>query len=128
MTELFSVLYQDFPRNWPTYTPRDKLASWMEQYALHQELVIWMRSRVIARPSYDPGSKRWTVDVLKDGQKVTVHPYHIVLATGTATKPFIPSLLGQSEFQGQVYHGLEYKGGSMYAGRKAVVVGAGNTV
>jgi cation diffusion facilitator CzcD-associated flavoprotein CzcO len=99
----------------------------MEQYARHQELVIWMRSTVVPTPSYDPVTKRWTVDVLRDGQKVTLHPYHIVLATGLISKPLVPSLPGQSEFQGDVYHGLKFKGGSMYAGQKAVVIGAGNT-
>ena len=32
------MLYQPFPSNWPEYTPRDKLADWLECYVSIQDL------------------------------------------------------------------------------------------
>ncbi|KAJ6621032.1 hypothetical protein B0H10DRAFT_1790813, partial [Mycena sp. CBHHK59/15] len=36
----FQLLYQSYPDSWAKYTPRDKLADWLEQYPLLQ-LVVW---------------------------------------------------------------------------------------
>ncbi|OSX58691.1 hypothetical protein POSPLADRAFT_1049391 [Postia placenta MAD-698-R-SB12] len=40
------LLYQPFPENWPTFSPRDKLADWMDQYAVSQDLVVWTDSEI----------------------------------------------------------------------------------
>ena len=33
--------YMPFPPNWPTYIPKDKLATWFEAYAESMELNFW---------------------------------------------------------------------------------------
>jgi hypothetical protein len=76
------MLYHPYPNNWPTYTPRDKLADWLEQYAISQDLVVWTNSHPVPTPSFDPATGKWTVVVSRNGSLVTIHPSHIVLATG----------------------------------------------
>ncbi|PCH39610.1 hypothetical protein WOLCODRAFT_85951 [Wolfiporia cocos MD-104 SS10] len=41
------LLYQPYPKNWPIYTPRDRVADWLEQYAIIQDLVVWRSSYVL---------------------------------------------------------------------------------
>ncbi|GJJ11778.1 hypothetical protein Clacol_006016 [Clathrus columnatus] len=67
-----AMLYTQPPSNWPRFTPKDKVAYMLEHYATNQELVIWHRSTILPGPVYDPVTKRWTVEVLRDGEKVVV--------------------------------------------------------
>lgn len=75
-----AVLYQPFPDSWPVYTPRDKLADWMEHYVRSQELIVWTNSEVLPQPSYDPKTKRWHVEINRNGARVVLNPAHIVVA------------------------------------------------
>lgn len=121
------VLYAPYPDNWPTFTPRDKLASWLEQYTDSQDLIVWTSSELVPTPIYDNSMGRWTVVIKKAGTMVTLHPAHIVLATGTHGTPFMPTIPGADIFTGELLHASAYAGGEPYAGKRVVVVGAGNT-
>ncbi|KAL0581363.1 hypothetical protein V5O48_000627 [Marasmius crinis-equi] len=124
-----SMLYQPYPANWPLFTPRDKLANWLEQYAESQDLVVWTNSEPLPTPKYDFDTKKWTVHINRNGQTVTIHPFHIVLATGVLGGPKIPPILrnGSGDFKGRVLHAHNYSGGQNFSGKRVVVVGSGNT-
>ncbi|KAJ4485732.1 FAD/NAD-P-binding domain-containing protein [Lentinula aciculospora] len=122
-----SMLYEPYPATWPIFTPRDKLANWLEQYADSQDLVIWTRSTILPTPKYDYASKLWTVTVLRDGKQIHLHPAHIVIASGTLGHPRIPTLVDMTTFEGDIIHATKYSGGKKFAGNRVVVVGAGNT-
>jgi cation diffusion facilitator CzcD-associated flavoprotein CzcO len=49
----------------------------------------------------------------------------VVNATGTWTRPFVPSYPGQDEFTGRQLHTAEYRGAQEFAGKHVVVVGGG---
>ena len=121
------VLYAPFPSTWPTFTPRDKVASWLEQYAESQDLIVWTSSVPVPGPTYDASSGRWTITVNKAGSEVTLHPAHIILATGTLGEPLIPTIPSSSTFQGTILHASTYQGGRPFKGKRVLVVGAGNT-
>ncbi|KAJ7267699.1 hypothetical protein B0H12DRAFT_1098435 [Mycena haematopus] len=121
------MLYQPYPANWPTYTPRDKLADWLELYPISQDLVIWTNSGALPTPTYDPAAKRWTVVVDHAGEHVTLHPAHIVLAAGLLGAPRIPSISDTDLFHGTTVHASAYAGGKDYVGKRALVVGAGTS-
>ncbi|KAJ3933405.1 MAG: FAD/NAD-P-binding domain-containing protein [Lentinula lateritia] len=122
-----SLLYQPFPSNWPFWTPRDKLAEWLEQYVVSQDLLVWTKSRVMPAPTYDRNSKRWTVTVNKAGQTCTLHPKHVVVATGMLGEPYIPKIEDQEIFEGQIMHSEGFSGGADFTGKRVVVVGTGNS-
>ncbi|KAF7362778.1 Flavin-containing monooxygenase YUCCA9 [Mycena venus] len=121
------MLYQSYPENWPTYTPRDKLADWLEHYAISQDLVVWTSSRALPTPTYDTTSKRWTVVIDRAGQQVTLHPAHIVLAAGTLGAPRFPSVpdIDLSEEQLSMLQRTPAERASW--GKRTLVVGAGNS-
>ncbi|KAL5512676.1 hypothetical protein ACEPAG_2942 [Sanghuangporus baumii] len=121
------LLYAPFPRNWPTFTPRDKLAAWLEQYAESQDLVVWTSSTIKPGPTYDRSTGRWTVVVDKNGTEVILHPNHIVLSAGLLGEPIIPKVPSAEVFKGTIIHASTYQGGHPFAGQRVLVVGAGNT-
>ncbi|KAI0638063.1 FAD/NAD-P-binding domain-containing protein [Trametes polyzona] len=122
-----TLLYQDFPKNWPEFTPRDKLADWLEIYASIQDLVVWTNSEMQPHPTYDSATSTWDVTIRRGDKEVKVRPTHIVLATGTLGTPYIPDVPDREAFPGRVLHSEGFNGAAEYAGKRVVVIGAGNS-
>ena len=53
--------------------------------------------------------------------------HHVIIATGRDRQPFIPAWKGMKAFAGRVIHSAEFGDANDYAGRKILVVGAGNS-
>ncbi|KAL0948592.1 hypothetical protein HGRIS_011150 [Hohenbuehelia grisea] len=121
------MLYQPFPKNWPMFTPRDKLANWFEQYAQSQDLMVWTNSRPLPVPAYDQESKRWSVSIDRDGTIVELRPSHIIVACGTLGSPQVPRIPNSNEFAGSIIHTGSFNGAAPFTGKRVIVVGAGNT-
>lgn len=119
--------YMPFPPNWPRYIPKDKIANWFEAYAESMELNVWTETG-FETASYDDGADKWTA-VLKraDGTVREMKPRHIVMATGVSAVPIRPKLPGLDNFNGTVLHSGEYTEATQWSGKKAIVVGTGNS-
>ncbi len=48
--------YMPFPAHWPVFTPKDKLAGWLESYVDALELNVWTNARFVGG-DYDEGSQ-----------------------------------------------------------------------
>ncbi len=121
------MAYIPFPKHWPVFTPKDKLADWFEAYAGSMELNVWTRSELIDA-SYDDAAGQWTATVRRaDGSERVLHPHHIVLATGMSGVPKAPDIPGTDVYAGVVTHSSGHVGGQDYAGKKAIVVGSCNS-
>ncbi|GAA0921827.1 NAD(P)/FAD-dependent oxidoreductase [Pseudonocardia zijingensis] len=118
--------YLDFPRNWPVYTPKDKIADWLEMYTTVMEVTYWS-STTCTTASFDERAQEWSVVLDRDGEQVTLRPRHLVLATGVSGKPDIPVLPGQDTFAGEQQHSSQHPGPDAYRGRKVVVIGSNNS-
>ena len=119
--------YLQFPPNWPVYIPKDKLANWFEAYAEAMELDYWTGTE-FEGGSYDEKDGRWTVTLRRaDGSKRTMRPRHVVLATGVSGIPNVPHIPALEGFAGKVIHSGEYVDGEDWRGKRAVVVGTGNS-
>jgi len=119
--------YMPFPPNWPTYIPKDKLANWLEAYAEAMELNCWTGTELTGG-SYDAGAGRWTVTLRgADGGERTLRPRHIVMATGVSGIPNRPAIPTLERFAGRVLHSSEYSDGDDWQGRRAIVIGTGNS-
>ncbi len=114
--------YLSFPPNWPTYIPKDKLAGWFEAYAETMELDFWTGNEFTGA-GYDQKSGRWTVPL---GER-TLHPKHIVMATGVSGTPKRPEIPGLKNFKGRVIHSHDYDLPDEWRGRNAMVIGTGNS-
>ena len=119
--------YMHFPPNWPTYIPKDKLANWFEAYVEAMELNFWTETE-FEGGSYDEKQGRWTVTLRRaDGSRRTMHPRHVVLATGVSGIPSVPDIAGLKDFQGKVMHSSQYDDGENWKGKRAIVIGTGNS-
>ncbi|WP_426528946.1 flavin-containing monooxygenase [Bradyrhizobium sp. McL0615] len=119
--------YLHFPPNWPTYIPKDKLANWFEAYVEALELNFWTETE-FEGGSYDEKAGRWTVTLRRaDGARRTMHPRHVVLATGVSGIPSVPEIAGLKDFAGEVMHSSQYDDGENWKGKRAIVIGTGNS-
>jgi cation diffusion facilitator CzcD-associated flavoprotein CzcO len=119
--------YMPFPPNWPTYIPKDKLANWFEAYVDAMELNYWT-STEFTGGAYDDQQGRWSVTLrLGDGTTRTMHPKHVVLATGVSGIPNWPDIPSLKNFAGTVLHSSQYDDGENWKGKRAIVIGTGNS-
>ncbi len=118
--------YLPFPQNWPVFAPKDKIGDWLEFYTRVMEVPYWSKT-TCESASYDEAKGEWTVEVDRDGERLTLHPKHLVLATGMSGKPSVPTLPGQDDFRGDQHHSSAHPGPDRYVGKKAVVIGSNNS-
>jgi cation diffusion facilitator CzcD-associated flavoprotein CzcO len=119
--------YMPFPPNWPVYIPKDKLANWFEAYVESMELNFWTGTG-FERGVYHDAEGRWSVLLRRaDGTERTMHPRHIVMATGVSGIPNRPEIAGLTNFAGAVLHSSQYGDGEAWNGKKAIVIGTGNS-
>ncbi|PRY50052.1 putative flavoprotein involved in K+ transport [Geodermatophilus tzadiensis] len=118
--------YLPFPDNWPVFAPKDKIGDWLESYVTVMEVPYWGGTEVRSA-TYSPDDGGWTVEVVRDGEELTLRPQHLVLATGMSGKPNVPVLPGQDVFRGEQHHSSAHPGPDGYAGKKVVVIGSNNS-
>jgi cation diffusion facilitator CzcD-associated flavoprotein CzcO len=119
--------YMPFPPNWPTYIPKDKLAGWFEAYVESMEINYWAATE-FAGGGYDELEGRWRVALRRaDGTTREMRPRHIVMATGVSGIPNLPDVPGLRGFAGTVLHSSQYVDAAPWRGRRALVIGSGNS-
>ncbi len=116
-----------FPPTWPTYIPKDKLAGWFEAYVESLELNYWTGTE-FEGGEYDADAGHWRVTVRRaDGERRTMHPRHVVMATGVSGIPNVPHIPTLSDFRGTTLHSGQYEDGEAWAEKRALVIGTGNS-
>jgi putative flavoprotein involved in K+ transport len=118
--------YLKFPANWPVFSPKDKIADWLEMYARVMEINYWSSTEATSA-RYDEQAGAWEASVVRDGEAVILRPRQLVLATGMSGKPNRPSFPGQDVFAGEQQHSSEHPGPDAYSGKRVVVVGSNNS-
>jgi len=118
--------YLPFPEHWPVFSPKDKLGDWLEMYTRVMELDYW-GSTTAERAAYDEAAGEWRVEVDRAGEKLTLRPKQLVLATGMSGVPNVPEFEGAERFKGDQHHSSRHPGGAEYAGKHCVVIGSNNS-
>ena len=118
--------YLPFPDHWPVFAAKDKIGDWLEHYTRIMELNYWTGTECKSA-RYDEDKAEWTVEVVRDGQPLTLHPKQLVLATGMSGIPNMPDLPGMDQFKGESHHSSQHPGGERYRGKRAVVIGSNNS-
>ena len=118
--------YMPFPPNWPTYIPKDKLANWFESY-----VEAWSST---TGPAPNSWAARTTRRAALDRDACaatattrTLRPRHVVMATGVSGIPSIPEIPSLKAFAGKVLHSTQYQDGEEWRGKRAIVIGTGNS-
>ena len=118
--------YIKFPENWPVFSPKDKIADWLEMYTRVMELNYWSSTEAKSA-KYDEAAGEWAVVVERDGADITLRPKQLVLATGMSGKANVPEIPGMDAFRGDQHHSSQHPGPDAYKGKRAVVIGSNNS-
>ncbi len=109
-------------------------------YPSHRELLAYFRdfadtfdlrkrfrfgTEVTSVQPVDGGRSGWEVTSTgQDGPHVELHP-GVLVANGTLSEPAVPTFRGS--FDGELFHTSSYKRASVFAGKRVLIVGAGNS-
>ncbi|WP_296256243.1 MULTISPECIES: NAD(P)/FAD-dependent oxidoreductase [unclassified Pseudomonas] len=118
--------YLPFPAHWPVFTPKDQIGDWLEMYTNVMELNYWPRTECLSA-RFNQQSAKWTVEVQRNGQRLTLQPTQLILATGMSGVANVPGYPGADAFVGQQHHSSCHPGGDAWRGKRAVVIGANNS-
>jgi cation diffusion facilitator CzcD-associated flavoprotein CzcO len=119
--------YLPFPRTWPKYIPKDKIANWLESYVEALEIDFWTRT-TFRSATWDEKSKRWTARLERgDGGERILHPHHIVMATSVSGTPKLPEIPTLDRFEGPVVHSSKFTDGAQWKARNVYVFGTGTS-
>ncbi|AUI49618.1 NAD(P)/FAD-dependent oxidoreductase [Arthrobacter crystallopoietes] len=118
--------YMKFPDDWPVFAAKDKIGDWLEYYTRIMELNYWSGTEC-TKARFDEAAGEWIVDVVRDGEPVTLRPKQLVFALGVSGYPNIPKFDGADSFLGQQHHSSQHPGGGDWTGKKAVVIGSNNS-
>jgi putative flavoprotein involved in K+ transport len=110
-----------FPGDPDHYAARDTVADYLARYAKAMDVEIRTNTRV-ATVRHDG---RAFVVVTADGQQLRAAG--VVAASGSFSSPHRPALLGEESFTAELSHVADYRNPAPYAGKRVVVVGAGDS-
>ena len=109
------------PKSYPQFPSRDQVADYLTGYADHAQVDVRLGTEVETAERQDDG---W-VTTTTDGQ--AFRSEHVIVATGLSHTPRIPKWPGMDEFDGTILHSNEYRNGTPWEGKDALVVGFGNS-
>ncbi len=119
--------YMPFPKTWPNYIPKDKIANWLELYVEAMEIDFWTQTS-FEGAAYDRATRRWNASLRRvDGSTRVLHPRHLIMATsvsGTANIPEIPTI---ERFAGTIVHSSRFTGAAEWHGKPVFVFGTGTS-
>jgi putative flavoprotein involved in K+ transport len=116
--------YLPFPDHWPVFSPKDRIADWLEMYVKVMDLDYWTSTECLnARFEND----EWLIQVSREGRPAVLKAKHLVLATGMSGFPSMPALPGAAAFEGRIVHSSAFGSGEAWKGKRCVVVGAGTS-
>jgi cation diffusion facilitator CzcD-associated flavoprotein CzcO len=110
-----------FPSGTPLFPSRRAFLDYLHRYAETFRLPIETSAEVTA---VERCGDRWQVR-LRSG--ATVEARTLVVATGIVANPHVPDIPGRERFTGRVIHSVAYRRPAGMAGRRVLVVGAGNS-
>jgi hypothetical protein len=104
------------------FVTRDRFVRYLDEYAAAMDLPVRAGVDVTAARRDD---HHWILDSGDPAE-----PWRcriLVVATGIASSPVTPHLPGHEAFRGRIRHSIDYQRPEPFAGRRVLVVGAGNS-
>lgn len=112
----------EFPKEYPLYVPKQKVAEYLENYAKHFNIQPIFDSEVVAISKAENG--HWQVKTKKGDEYQT---QRVIIGTGMNRLMNVPTFKGQDDFEGTIIHSRKYKNAEPFNGQKVLVIGMGNT-
>ncbi|MBC9734140.1 NAD(P)-binding domain-containing protein [Nocardioides sp. zg-578] len=119
--------FREFPMRagTPDYPSHRELLAYFRDFAAHFDLVPGFRFHTeVTAVVPHPGGGMLVTSTGPGGER-TVHHAGILVANGTLSEPHVPALPGR--FDGELIHTSVYKRAQVLAGKRVLIVGAGNS-
>lgn len=118
-----TTAFADFPmpEDWPAYPSHRQVLEYLQAYARHFDLYPLIRFGTGVQ-SLGPEGGGWRA-TFSDGTSAAYAG--VIIANGHLSDPLTPSTAGT--FDGSVMHAKDYKTADIFAGKRVLVVGMGNT-
>ena len=123
------MAYSDFPMpdDYPDYPHHSQILDYFEHYVDHFKLRDRIRFQTEVRSIEPTDSGRWKVEVEGPNGPGT-HDYDAVLvANGHHWSPRMPEPPFPGSFDGRVFHSHDYETFEGFEGKRALIVGIGNS-
>lgn len=111
--------FHPVPKSEPRYVPTRAYARYLADYAKRFALDVRLDQPV---RRVHPNGSSWVVDTNREWRSRAV-----VVATGRHNVPRLPEWPGAGDFRGRLLHSHVYSNGYSFAGKRALVVGIGNS-
>ncbi|MFL5733072.1 MAG: flavin-containing monooxygenase [Chloroflexia bacterium] len=122
--QLSGLAHMPIPRRYPRYLARDQFVRYLQGYARRMGLDVITGCEVKrVTPLEERGNPIWEVETSRGIWQSRV----VVLATGQYRVPRVPDWPGREDFRGELIHSSEYRNGRAWAGKRALVIGVGNS-
>ena len=103
------------------YPTRDEVADYLERYAAALDVEIRINTRVT---TVREAGREFAVET-DDGKRLQAAG--IVAASGSFSNPYRPTFPDETRFRGELSHVANYRNSTRYAGKRVIVVGAGDS-
>ncbi len=110
-----------FPADPDHYPRRDEVVDYLEGYARGLDVEIRTGSRV---DTIEPDGRGFVVHIASGA---AIAACAVIAASGSFSNPYLPRLPGHDDFAGELLHAAAYRNGDRHAGKRVIVVGAGNS-
>jgi cation diffusion facilitator CzcD-associated flavoprotein CzcO len=108
------------PRSYPRYASRDQVVAYLQDYAARQHIDVRLNQLVRSATRTEIG---WRVVTASDVFTCRA----LVAASGVVANPYVPSYPGMEVYSGTLLHSSAYRNAAAYAGKRVLVIGAGNS-
>lgn len=125
--ELYEFPDYPLPADTPSFTPGPIFQQYLEEFARHFGIIdnIEFETEVL---NVEQDVSGWTVATSKDREISTNRFDLVIVAVGLYSNvPYLPSLEGKADFQGELLHISELKSADLLKGKKVAVVGFGKS-
>lgn len=126
--EFCALPHMPHPDSTPTYIPKDDFVRYLDKYVAKFNVKPVLNTSV-ELATYDERDGYWSIRTrnVKSGKEEEYIAQFLVVATGENAVGNIPDIYGMKSFVGDVLHSSDYKSGSPFTGKNALVVGNGNS-
>ncbi|MER9565022.1 NAD(P)/FAD-dependent oxidoreductase [Mesorhizobium sp. M0571] len=118
--DLSSLPGVDYPAGTPAFPHRTAVIRHLNDFSQVHRLPVTF-GVAVEEMAFD--GDHWTVQTNAGPRPAR----HVVVATGRDRQPFIPVWKGMNDFAGRIIHSADFGEARDYAGKKVLVVGAGNS-
>jgi len=108
------------------FSPRDEVLRYFEEVARSHGIdrrIEW-RTHVVGL-AYDDATKRWHLELARDGRREQVQADAVISAVGQLNEPRLPQIPGLDRYTGRAWHTARWNHGVALDGLRVGVIGTG---